>query len=236
MSTLTNQTVAIVGASSGIGLATARAAALLGAEAIMLGRSKERLEEAARAVQGTARTIAMDMLDRAAVDRTIASIGPIDHLVLTAAGDELASIGRITELTAEQVERSLDKLRGYVNVTRAAAPRMRERGSVTLLSGTSAAKPPAGFSILAAVNASVVSFGRALALELAPIRVNVVMPDVVDTPRHGGNREMIATRAAQLPARYLGQSEDIAQGIVFLMTNPYMSGHTLVMDGGGSAK
>ena len=169
------------------------------------------------------------------VGRAIASIGAIDHLVLAAAGDELAWRGRITELTNEQVEHSLDKLRGYVNVTRAAAPLMRERGSITLLSGTSAARAPEGFSVLAAVNASIVSFGRALALELAPVRVNAVMPDVVDTPRHAGNREAIRSRGESLPARHLGQPEDIAHGIVFLMTNPYVTGHTLVIDGGALA-
>jgi NAD(P)-dependent dehydrogenase (short-subunit alcohol dehydrogenase family) len=109
---------------------------------------------------------------------------------------------------------------------------MRERGSITLLSGTSAVKPPEGFSVLAAGNASIVSFGKALALELAPIRVNVVMPDVVDTPRHAGNREIIRARAESMPARHLGQPEDVAHAIVFLMTNPYMSGHTLIIDGG----
>jgi NAD(P)-dependent dehydrogenase (short-subunit alcohol dehydrogenase family) len=97
---------------------------------------------------------------------------------------------------------------------------MREVGSITLLSGTSAVEPPEGFSVLAAVNASVVSFGKALASELAPIRVNVVMPDIVDTPRHANNREMIRVRAKSSPARHLGQPEDIAHAIVFLMTNP----------------
>jgi NAD(P)-dependent dehydrogenase (short-subunit alcohol dehydrogenase family) len=232
MNALTKQTVAIVGASSGIGLATAKAVALEGANVFMLSRSQAKLEEAAKTVHGKVRAIAMNMLDRAEVDSAISSIGAIDHLVLTAAGDELAYRGRITELTSEQVERSLDKLRGYVNVTRAAAPLMRERGSITLLSGTSAVKPPAGFSILAAGNAAIVSFGKTLALELAPIRVNVVMPDVVDTPRHAGNSEMIRARAESMPARHLGQPKDVAHAIMFLMTNPYMDGHTLIIDGG----
>jgi NAD(P)-dependent dehydrogenase (short-subunit alcohol dehydrogenase family) len=236
MSDLSKQTVVIVGASSGIGLAAARAAAARGAETIMVSRSRAPLEEAARAVGGAARAVPMDMMDRAEVDRTFASIGPFDHLVLTAAGEELAYRGKITDLTNEDVERAFDKFRGFVNVTRAAAPLLR--GSLTLTSGTSAERPPAGFSILAAVSASVVSFGKALVLELAPVRVNILMPGIVDTPRHGDRREGIRAWAESptgLPARHFGQPEDIAEAIVFLMTNRYMAGHTLIIDGGGVA-
>jgi NAD(P)-dependent dehydrogenase (short-subunit alcohol dehydrogenase family) len=234
MSALSRQTVVVVGASSGIGLATARAAAQEGAETILLSRSQAKLEVAARSVPGTARAIAMDMLDPAAVDRALASIGGIDHLVLTAVGDEYALFGRLAELTSEQLERSFDKLRGFVNVTRAAAPLMRERGSFTLLSGAGAVRPPLATSFAAAANGAIVSFGKALALELAPLRVNIVMPGVVDTPRHGTRREAIRSRAEspELPARRFGQPEDIAHAIVFLMTNPYVTGHTLVVDGG----
>jgi NAD(P)-dependent dehydrogenase (short-subunit alcohol dehydrogenase family) len=232
MSDLANQTVAVVGGSSGIGLATARAAAAEGAHVVLASRRRDRLEEAAGTIPGTARAVTLDMLDRASVRDAISSVGEIDHLVLAAAGEELAWRGRITDLTAEQVERTLDKLRGYVNVAREAAPRIRRGGSITLLSGTSAVRPPEGFSVLGAVNAAVAAFGRGLAIDLAPLRVNVVMPDVVDTPRHAGNRQMLEARARSSPARHLGTPDDIAAAIVFLMTNPYMTGHTLVIDGG----
>lgn len=226
-------TVVIVGASSGIGLATAIAAARQGARVAMLSRSRAKLEEAAKSVQGARDAIVVDMLDKAAVDRAMASIGTIDHLVLTAVGDEYALFGRLTDLTSEQVERSFDKFRGYVNVTRAAAPLMREHGSITLLSGAGAVKPPLDTSLAAAANASVVSFGKALALELAPVRVNVVMPGAIDTPLHGERREqMRASVGPSLPAGRFGQPEDIAQAILFLITNPYVTGHTLIIDGG----
>ncbi|WP_049768638.1 SDR family oxidoreductase [Anaeromyxobacter sp. Fw109-5] len=234
MSELAGQTVAIVGASSGIGLATAKAAAAQGATTVLLSRSQARLDEAARAVPGTTRAVAMDMLDEAAVGRAMSAVGAIDHLVLTAVGDEYEFSGPIAELTAEQLERSLDKLRGYVTVTRAAVPRIRERGSITLLSGAGAARPPKGTSFPAAANGAIVSFGRALALELAPLRVNVVMPGLVDTPLHGEKRAALAAWAESpaLPARRFGQADDIAHAIVFLMTNRYVTGHTLVVDGG----
>jgi NAD(P)-dependent dehydrogenase (short-subunit alcohol dehydrogenase family) len=234
MSELAMRRVAIVGASSGIGLAAAHAAAHAGAEVIMLSRSQAKLEEAATSVAGSTRAVAMDMLDRSGVDRALASIGAIDHLVLTAVADELKQRARVTDITTEQVERSLDKLRGFVNVIRAAAPRLRERGSITLLSGASALKPPRdGFSVLAAVSASILSFGKALALELSPVRVNVLMSGVVDTPINRHRRdELKAWAESDLPARRFGQPDDIAHAILFLMTNPYVTGQTLTVDGG----
>lgn len=217
---LSNQTVVIVGASSGIGLAAARAAASQGADVLMLSRSQSKLDEAAKSVTGgSARAIAMDTLDSAAVDRALSSVEAVDHLVLTAVADELANRAPIRSLTNEQVERTLDKLRGFVNVTRAAVPRFRERGSITLVSGASAVKPPReGFSVLAAASGSILSFGKALALELAPIRVNVLMSGVVDTPIHAERRaQMKAWAEKDLPARRFGQPEDIADAIEFLM-------------------
>jgi NAD(P)-dependent dehydrogenase (short-subunit alcohol dehydrogenase family) len=235
MSALAKKTVVVVGASSGIGLATAQAAAALGADVIMLSRSQAKLDEAAKHVTGgTTRAIAMDMLDAAAVDRVMASIGAVDHLVLTAVADELASRAPLGALTNEQVERSFDKLRGFVNVTRVAASLLREHGSITLVAGVSAAKPPRhGFSVLAAASGSILSFGKALALELSPIRVNVLMSGVVDTAIHVGRREeMKAWAEKELLVHRFGQPEDIAHAIEFLMTNPYVTSHTLTVDGG----
>lgn len=232
---LTKQTVVVVGASSGIGLATAKAAASRGADVVMLSRSQAKLDEAAKTVTGgTTRAIAMDMLDEAAVDRVMATIGPVDHLVLTAVANELGSSAAIRVLTNEQVERTFDKLRGFVNVTRAAVPLLGERGSIILVTGASAAKPPReGFSVLAAASGSILSFGKALALELAPIRVNVLMSGVVDTPIHAGRREeMKAWAEKDLPTRRFGQPEDIAHAIEFLMSNPYVTATTLTVDGG----
>jgi NAD(P)-dependent dehydrogenase (short-subunit alcohol dehydrogenase family) len=124
-----------------------------------------------------------------------------------------------------------------VNVTRAAVPRLAERASLTLLTGASAVKPPSGFSALAAASGAVLSFGKALAVELSPRRVNVVLAGVVDTPIHTENRARIAAFAENdLLARYFGQPEDIADAVLFLMQNPYVTGSTLTIDGGMTAK
>lgn len=237
MSALHERTVVVVGASTGIGLATARRAGSAGARVVMLSRSQEKLEAAKRTVSGAARATAMDMLDPIAVDRVVGAIGTIDHLVLTAVADELASKAPIDRLTSEQVERTFDKLRGFVNVLRVAAPALSKQGSVTILTGASATKPPReGFSVLAAASASLLGFGRALALELAPTRVNTLLSGVVDTPIHAANRDGIKAWAEkELPTRRFGAPEDLADAIVFLMTNAYVAGGTLTVDGGLTA-
>jgi NAD(P)-dependent dehydrogenase (short-subunit alcohol dehydrogenase family) len=145
----------------------------------------------------------------------------------------------LTDLTVDEMEGSFEKFRGFFLVTRAVVRQMPDDGSITLISGASALKAPReGMSVLAAVNAAVITFGRVLALELSPIRVNVVTPGVVDTAVWSGEqRERIKAWAesTDLPARRFGKPEDIAEAVVFLMTNPYMTGHNLVIDGGLTA-
>ncbi|HWL85373.1 MAG TPA: SDR family oxidoreductase [Polyangiaceae bacterium] len=234
MSALKDHTVVIVGASSGIGLATARQAAAAGAKVVMISRSREKLEAAARTVEGNVVVAPADMLNVEELGGAIRSAGAIDHLVLTAVADEIPRIHPLVELSDEQMERSMDKLRGFFFAARAAVPAMRERGSITITSGASGLKATRGMSVLGAVAAAVTTFAHVLALELAPLRVNAITPGVVDTPIHQGEaRERVRKWAeSDLPARRFGEPEDIAQAILFLMTNPYMTGHDLVIDGG----
>lgn len=233
MSRLLGKTVAVVGASSGIGLASARLAAGEQARVCMLSRSEDKLREAAVNMHGDVHTRPMNMLNRADVDAAARWLGPIDHLILTAVADEIAGSGSIDTLSQEQVERSFDKLRGYFNVVSATAKQIAASGSLTLLSGVSALKPPPGFALLAAAAASIEGFAGALSRELAPVRVNVIMPGIVDTPIHQATREQTKTWAeSSLPVRYFGRPHDIAEAIVAVATNPYITGQTLVIDGG----
>jgi NAD(P)-dependent dehydrogenase (short-subunit alcohol dehydrogenase family) len=239
MTSIADQTVVIVGASSGIGLAAAQEAAKQGAKVFMLSRSLDKLESAAKSVPG-AQIMAVDMLDAGAMKEAFYKIGAIDHLLLTAVADENKRRNPIALITHEQMERSMDKLRGFFNAVQAASAHMKPSGSVTLTSGASALKPPKqGMAILAAVNASIIAFGHALALEMSPIRVNTLTPGVVDTPvwREEDRLRIKAwAESEDLPARRFGQPSDIAEAALFLMTNPYMTGHNLVIDGGLVAK
>jgi NADP-dependent 3-hydroxy acid dehydrogenase YdfG len=150
MNPLAGQTVVVLGGSSGIGLAVAQAAAAQDAQVILLSRSLPKLQAASKTIAGDARSIALDMLDNAAVGRAVASIGPIDHLVLTAIDREYALFGDLQAITSEQVECSFDKLRGFINVTRAAKSKLSNRASITMLSGAGAVKPPKGSGLAAA--------------------------------------------------------------------------------------
>ncbi len=236
MAILSDQRVMVVGGSSGIGLATVRAAAREGADVIMVSRSAEKLDAAKRGIAGRVSSLAVDMLDRTAVQSLLDEVEFIDHLVLTAVANEGKLIHRVVEISDEDFERSLDKFRGFFHFVRAAAPKIRRGGSITITSGDSALKPPRqGMSVLAGVNAAVAAFSKALSLELAPVRVNAVSPGVVDTAVHSSaDREKIKAWAesSQLPAQRFGQPEDIAHAMIFLMTNPYVTGHLLVVDGG----
>lgn len=236
MSELLDRTVVIVGASAGIGLAASKAAAAEGAKVVMVSRNAAKLDAAAAGVKtskGHVATLAVDMLDRGTVEKAIGSLDTLDHLVLNAAGDEYALFGPIGNVSDAQVDQSFEKLRGFINFVRASAPRFRAGASITMISGAGAARPPKETALAAASNASIVAFGKAMAVDLAPVRSNVVMPGVVDTDRHGAKLESLRTWATkELPARRFGQPADIADAILFVMKNPYMTGHTLVIDGG----
>ncbi|RWP58225.1 SDR family oxidoreductase [Mesorhizobium sp.] len=231
---LSGRTAIVVGASSGIGLATSREAANRGAHVVMVSRSAEKLEQASQGIAGQPAVFPVDMLDGAGLASAFADFARVDYVVLTAVADELARRAPIDQLSDDQIERSFDKMRGYVRILRILAPKLSADGAIVLLCGASAARAPGpGFALLSAESSAIVGLGRALAAELAPIRVNVLMAGLVDTPIHHAKREQTKSWAeTSLPARRFGQPADIADAILTLLTNPYTTGQTLVVDGG----
>ncbi|WP_420451737.1 SDR family oxidoreductase [Ilumatobacter sp.] len=236
---LAGKTVVVIGASSGQGLAVSRAASEIGATVVMASRTASKLEAAVKTVGSGARGVATNMLDPTSITALFDDVGELDHLVVTAVADEVKNRSRFVDMTDEIATRSLDKFWGSFFASRAAAPRIRPGGSITLTSSIAAFDPPAdgGFAMMNAASAAVATLGRSLAAELKPIRVNVIAPGVVDsgvwdsmsdTERDGFR----SGYGSSLPVGHLGRPEELAAAFLYMMTNTYTTGSVLPVDGG----
>ncbi len=232
--TLEGAQVVVVGGSSGIGLATAAAARQQGAHVTIAGRSADRLAQAQQAL-GDVRTVIADIASEAAIQNLFAGLDRVDH-VLVSAGT--LGNGSIVNNDIDTLRRIVDeRIIGLLHVVRQARPRQTE-GSITFTSGSLSSRPRPGTAMFTASLAAVEALAPALALELAPVRVNVVTPGLIDTPlldgAFGSDREtLIASRAAVLPVKRVGTADEVAQAIVMCMTNGYLNGSVLHVDGGG---
>lgn len=233
---LKDKRVVIVGGSSGIGKAIAQRALQEGASVVIAGRSQDKLDAAKILLGGLVETIAFDSGDPQAAADVYAGIGPIDHFVSTAASLTYASIASIDLYAVEAMIST--KIRGPLLAARFAADKIREGGSMTFLTGLAAYRPTPGTVAVATVNAALEGMVKALAVELAPLRVNGLSPGVTETPgwdfMPGQDREkLFAELRTSLPARRIGAPEDIAAAALLLMTNPFITGTVLDVDGGG---
>lgn len=232
---LANSTIVILGGSSGIGLATARAAIAEGAQVTITGRSPDRLETAKAALGNRAKGVALDVLDQAGTERLFTELGRIDHVFITA-GAVLFDPGLGVEL--DSIRPALEtRFWGAFNAAKFAASKIPPGGSITFMSGAAAIRPIRGASVATASCAAVEAFARALALDLAPVRVNAVQPGLIDTPfldTLGARRDaFIAEYAKRLPVGIPGRPEEVAYAVLFLMKNGFVTGITLTIDGGG---
>ncbi|HEX7090113.1 MAG TPA: SDR family oxidoreductase [Longimicrobiales bacterium] len=229
--------VVVVGGSSGIGFGVARAALAAGARVTIVGRSEEHLASATRALGdgGRVQGVAADIGREADVARLFEAIGAVDHLISTAVSATYQPIGELEMTGAQDVIDS--KLVGSLLLAKHGAPRIRPGGSITFTSGIAAYRPGPGGSVVAAVNGALAALGRALAIELAPIRVNVVSPGWVDTPiwdSLAGDRKsaVLDAMAERLPVRRIATADDLAGAFLFLMQSPHTTGTVLHVDGG----
>ncbi len=232
---LAGASVLVLGGSSGIGLATARAAAAAGAEVAIAGRDGERLERAAAELGGAVATHALDVGEEAAVAQLFERLGAVDHVLYTAGSLAGAPVAELDPAALREV---LDtRFWGAVHLAKHGAPRIREGGSITLMSGTSVERPVAGGAIGTAAVGAIEALTRTLAVELAPLRVNCLRAGVVDTPLldafFGDQRDaVVAELGTGLPVGRVGRPEDVAAAALFLMSNGYATGSTLTLDGG----
>jgi NAD(P)-dependent dehydrogenase (short-subunit alcohol dehydrogenase family) len=228
---LKGKKVVVVGGSSGIGLATAEMAKREGADVIVASRNVERLDAVAERLNAIA--IPADVTSDESVAKLFQSCGPVDHVVVTAA--QLRT-GPFKTVKMEDVRATMEgKFWGAWRVAQAAD--IRPGGSLTLVSGYLSIRPRPNAAIVSAANGALESLARALALELAPVRVNAVSPGIIDTPIRAAMPEaarldMLAKTAASLPVGRVGVGEDIAQQILAFMTIGFATGSIVYLDGG----
>jgi NAD(P)-dependent dehydrogenase (short-subunit alcohol dehydrogenase family) len=232
---LAGQTVVVIGGSAGIGLETARRARAEGADVILTGRNADRLEQAARDV-GAHRTAAFDANDAAALKAFFHDLpAPIDHVMVTAGGPRY---GPMLEMDAAQVREAISgHIVAALEVARNAAGKMRAGGTLLLMGGTGGRRIGHGLGIASAATAALPPFTAALALELAPVRVNLIAAGFVDTPLSAsllGDRleERRDELRATLPIGRVVGPADVAALAVHIMANTALTGATYDIDGG----
>src|SRR6202140_1811281 len=229
--TLAGKKGGVVGGSPGLGLSTAEWATREGAEVIIASRNAERLNAVAGNIG--AKAIPADVTSDKSIEDLFRACGPVDPVVVTAA--QLRS-GSFKAVPMEDVRSTMEgKFWGAWRVARSAD--IHPGGSLTLVSGYLSIRPRPNSAIVSVANGALESLARALALELAPVRVNAVSPGIVDTPIRAAmpeeaRRDMLAKTAAALPVGRVGVGEDIARQIVSFMANGFATGSIVYIDGG----
>jgi NAD(P)-dependent dehydrogenase (short-subunit alcohol dehydrogenase family) len=229
--TLAGRRVVVVGGTSGMGLATVRAAAALGAEVIAAGR---RAVAGREPVEGV-RQAQVDVTDEASVRALFAAAGPVDHLFISASP---GAPGPFLDQDLAAARSFLDgKFLGSWTCARYAAPQMRAGGSITFVTGCAVVRPPGNAAMVTAAFAAVEALSRALALELGPLRVNTIRPGYTDSEMWSSltdaDRDDLRRRVADaMPVGRIGTPEDIAHAAVFLMTSRQTTGAVLEVSGG----
>ncbi len=226
----------VVGGTSGIGLAVARAAHALGCQVTIAGRGAARADEIARSIGPEAIGLPIDLEDAASIRAALADGPAIDHLVLTPIHRLATSVKDFDIAEANRLAHV--KLTGYVATVSTALPRMKATSGIVLFSGLSKANPYAGSTMISVVNGGIVGMTKTMAVELAPIRVNCLSPGLVaDSPvweravKQGGSA-IVDAMIARTPARRVATMEDVVHAVFFLLDNRAVNGIDLEIDGG----
>jgi len=233
---LQNKRVVVLGGSSGIGLAVAEQAASQGAKVVIASRQPERVQKAIESVGGEVEGLAVDVSDEEAIVSFFAKLGPFDHLVFTA-GDSL-HLHDLANTDLKQARHAFElRYWAALAAVKYGSPHIRKDGSIVLTTGVAGQRPHKGWVVAASVCGTVEALTRALAVELAPIRVNAVSPGVVRTnlwqSMSADDREHLYESVGKsLPVGRVGEPYDIAQAYLFLMQEGFGTGQTVVVDGG----
>ncbi|MDX8438666.1 SDR family oxidoreductase [Mesorhizobium australafricanum] len=226
----------IIGGSSGIGLATAKRLVGPGMKVTITGRNEEKLKGAWKSLGGTVGKAVFDATKPDEVRNFFDELGPFDHLVLAASGGK--GLGPFATLDLADIGSGVDeKIRPQLSCLQSALPSLNKAGSVTFISAVSAQIAAPGVAGIGAINGMLLTVAPILAVELKPLRVNVVAPGVIDTPwwdflPDDQRQAVFAEYAGKTPVGRIGRAEDVAGAIAFLVSNGFMTGQVLTCDGG----
>ena len=220
----------VFGGTSGIGLATIKMLQAEGASVVAISRNPDKAGDIAGV-----ELAACDVRDEAALANLFAAHAPFDVLISAATGGERAA-GPFLQMDLAGYRASFDKLWGYTNVVRLGAEYLSDDGNIVLVSGAPARRAKPGQAAIASVGGAVEQFVRAVTAELAPNRINVVSPGVIDTPMFGNDADARAQMLGGATAKNLipraGTPEEVAEGIMFVVKNGFVTGTTIDVDGG----
>ncbi|QIR39322.1 SDR family oxidoreductase [Tolypothrix sp. PCC 7910] len=232
---LSNQKIVIIGGSSGIGLASAKAIVAAGGNVVIASRSEAKLNAAQAEIGERVTTFGLDITNEQEVQTLFATVGSFDALVITISVGFMGAFMELDSKVARQIFEN--KFWGHYYAAKYGAPQLKPSGAIVFFSGYASQKPVPNLSIMASVNGALEALARSLAVELSPIRVNVVSPGLVDTPIY---QEMPAEQrqnyfnyvANSLPVKRIAQPEDIAETVLYLIKNKFTTGAVVDVDGG----
>ena len=220
----------VFGGTSGIGLATVNQLKAQGADVVAISRDPSKAGDIAGVTLA-----ACDVRDTDALAELLAQHAPFDLLISAATGGSRAA-GPFLQMDLAAYQASFDKLWGYTNIVRLGAEHLTEKGAIVLVSGAPARRAKPGQAALASVGGAVEQFARAVAPELAPRRINVVSPGVIDTPMFGPDAEARAKMLGAATANNLipraGTPDEVAEAVIFVAGNEFVTGTTVEVDGG----
>ncbi len=234
MTDLSGKNVLVIGGSSGIGYATAAGALAEGAKVTIASRSEEKLRAAQASLQGRVQARRLDLGDTAEVDAFFDASPVYDHIVVSGAAFK---IGTVRDLGLEDAYAAMNvKFWGAYRVARKAS--VAPGGSFVFVSGFLSRRPKPNMVLIGAINAALEALAQGLALEMAPVRFNVVSPGVIDTPTRAAmpaeaRKTLLENVAKALPVKRVGQAEDCADQILLMLRNTFMTGSVVYVDGGG---
>ncbi|HEY0298164.1 MAG TPA: SDR family oxidoreductase, partial [Arachidicoccus sp.] len=233
---LEGKKIVIIGGSAGIGLATAKAVAAKGAEVIIVSSNQQRIDNALQVLSIRASGIAVNAGKELQIKGLFEQIGHFDHLVYTA-GENLR-LNNIADTEITDAKQFFDvRYWGAFAAVKYAVPYIHKSGSIVLTSGIAGVRPNKGWGVAAGITSAMEGFTRAMAVELAPVRVNIVSPGIVKTDLWSvmseADRENLYIQSANaLPLKKVGEADDIALTYVYLMEQAFGTGQCVIVDGG----